>query len=213
MVISLTLFFASLLIFIAVWVMKVRKNKLNGKFKRVLKIINLIALILTMILISLWFFNWHLYNLTIEIIPFWIFIATSLMLFGLTDTSRTEKIIYGLIFYLHLFLTFVLVIPYIGTGITLSVYSSFIPENILYEDKEKILTEEFTGLLAPKPSPVVYIKCGPLMQKFRTNLSPVYSVDKVSLKKIDNSRVELDVHADQEYPGMHTRQILFCNCL
>ena len=199
MSIPVIIFFFIILLYIASLIPAIRKNKFQGQFKKVFKIINLTALFLTIVLIILWSFNRHLANLTIEIIPFWTFIISSIILFGLTITSKIEKVFYGIIFYGHLFLTVILIIPFIGVGLTSMVYSSFWTDYILYEDKKVIVTEEIVSILAPKPSPTVYIKCGLFSHKFKTNLSPIYRMGKVSLKKIDDNIIEIEMNGDKEY--------------
>lgn len=211
--ISVIIFFFIVLIYVASLVTAIRKKKFEGLFKTVFKIINLTALFLTLILIILWSFNRHLNNLTIEIIPFWTFIISSIILFGLTVTKKIEKIFYGIIFFGHLFLTVILIIPFIGPGITSIVYSLFWTDSILYQDKNVIVTDETSGFLSAKPRPSVYIKCGLFSHKFKTNLSPVYSIDSVSLIKIDKTLFEIEIHGDKEDTDRKSKQTLNCNCL
>ena len=208
--ISVIIFFFIVLIYVASLVKAIRKKKFEGIFKKVFKIVNLSAFFLTLVLIILWSFNRHLSNLTIEIIPFWTFIISSIIIFGLTVTNKIEKIFYGIIFYGHLFLTVVLIIPFIGLGITSMVYSPFWTDGILYQDKNVIVTDEVSGFLAPKPSPTVYIKCGLFAHKFKTNLSPVYTIDNVSLKKFDENTIEIEIDGDE---GRKDKQTLNCTCL
>lgn len=211
--ISVIIFFFIVLIYVASLVTAIRKRKFEGIFKKVFKIVNLTAFFLTLVLITLWSFSRHLSNLTIEIIPFWTFIISSIIIFGLTVTNKIEKIFYGIIFYGHLFLTVILIIPFIGLGITSMVYSPFWTDSILYQDKNVIVTDETSGFLAPKPCPTVYIKCGLFSHKFKTNLSPVYSIDSVSLNKIDNAKIEIEIHGDKEDMDRKSKQTLDCNCL
>lgn len=210
--ISVIILLFIVLIYVASLIGTIRKKKLEGLFKKVFKIINLTALFLTLVLIILWSFNRHLSNLTIEIIPFWTFIISSIIIFGLSVTNKIEKIFYGTIFFGHLFLTVILIIPFIGLGITSMVYSPFWTDRILYQDKKVIITEETMGFLAPKPCPTVYIKCGLFSHKFNTNLSPVYTLDSVSLKRIDNANIEIEIHGDKEYIERQSKQILNCKC-
>ena len=119
-----------------------------------------------------------------EIIPFWTFVISAIIVFGLIATNKMEKVIYGIIFFWNLFLAGILIIPFFGLGITSMIYAPFLPHSILYEDQKVILTEESRGFLAPKPSPTVYINCGFFLHKYGTTLSPVFSLDSVSLKKL-----------------------------
>jgi hypothetical protein len=207
------IFFCIVLIYVASLVTAIREKKFEGIFKMVFKIINLTALFLALFLIILWSFDRHLSNLTIDITPFWTFIISSIILFGLTVTSRIEKIFYGIIFYGHLFLTVILIIPFIGVGITLIVYSQFWTDTILFQDKKIIVTEETIGFLAPKPCPTVYIKCGLFSHKFKTTLSPFYTIDSVSLKKIDNDKIEIEIHGAKADTEVQSKQTLNCNWL
>ena len=88
------------------------KKKLGGLFKKVFKIINLAALALALILVFFWSFNKHPGNLTLEIIPFWTFNISAIIVFGLTATNKMEKVIYGIIFFWNLFLAGILIIPF-----------------------------------------------------------------------------------------------------
>ncbi|WP_026905466.1 hypothetical protein [Pedobacter glucosidilyticus] len=211
--ISVIIFFFIILIYVASLVTAIRKKKFEGILKKVFKIVNLTAFFLTLVLIILWTFNRHLSNLTIEIIPFWTFIISSIIIFGLTVTNKIEKIFYGIIFYGHLFMTVILIIPFIGIGITSMVYSPFWTDSILYQDKNVIVTDKTSGFLAPKSYPTVYIKCGLLSHKFKTSLSPVYSIDSVSLTKIDNTKIEIEIHGDKEDMDRKSKQTFDCNCL
>jgi len=84
----------------------------------------------------------------------------------------------------------------------------------LYENNKIVVTDEVNGFLALKPLPTVYIKCGLFSHKFKTNLPPVYSVDSVSLKKVDNDKIEIEIHGNQEdFPDRPTTETVDCNCL
>lgn len=215
MEISAIVFFFIIFIYVASLVTMIFKKKLGGLFKKIFKIINLIVLILTLMLIIMWSFHRHLSNLTIEVIPFWTFIISSIIIFGLTTTNKMEKIFYGIIFFGHLFLTVILIIPFIGLGISSIVYSHFLPDSILFTDKKVIVVDEQKGFLAAKGSPTVYIKFGLFSQKFETNISPVYSIDSVSLKKIDNNKIEIKICSDKDnfLDSEKTKQIVDCKCL
>ena len=94
------------------------------------------------------------------------------------------------------------------------IYAPFLPHSILYEDQKVILTEESRGFLAPKPSPTVYINCGFFLHKYGTTLSPVFSLDSVSLKKIDNTKIEINIHRGKETNlDRQDKQTLDCKCL
>ena len=208
------IFFLIVLLYPASLAATILKKKLGGLFKKVFKIINLAALALALILVFLWSFNKHPGNLTLEIIPFWTFNISAIIVFGLTATNKMEKVIYGIIFFWNLFLAVILIIPFFGLGIISMIYAPFLPHSILYEDQKVILTEESRGFLAPKPSPTVYIKCGFFLQKYETTLSPVFSLDSVSLKKIDNTKIEINIHRGQETNlDRQDKQTLDCKCL
>ena len=208
------IFFLIVLLYPASLAATILKKKLGGLFKKVFKIINLAALALALILVFLWSFNKHPGNLTLEIIPFWTFNISAIIVFGLTATNKMEKVIYGIIFFWNLFLAGILIIPFFGLGIISMIYAPFLPHSILYEDQKVILTEESRGFLAPKPSPTVYIKCGFFLQKYETTLSPVFSLDSVSLKKIDNTKIEINIHRGQETNlDRQDKQTLDCKCL
>lgn len=208
------IFFIILIIYIASLVTLKLKKKLGSRYKKVFLITNLTALMLSLVLIILWSFNRHLVNLTIEILPFWTFIVSAILVFGLTVTNRIEKIFYGIIYFGNLFLLIILLIPFLGMSITSIVYSPFLKPNILYQDKKIILTEESIGFLAPKPCPTIYIKCGFFSQKYKTNLFPIYSLDSVTLKRIDNNRIEIEIHGDkQNNTDRQNKQTLECDCL
>ena len=211
---STIIFFVVIFLYPASLAATILNKKLGGISKKVFKIINLVALILTIILVFLWSFNKHPCNLTMEIIPFWTFVISAIIVFGLTATNKMEKLFYGIIFYGNLFLAVILIIPFFGLGITSMIYAPFLPHHILYEDQKVILTEESRGFLAPKPSPTVYIKCGFFLQKYETTLSPVFSLDSVSLKKIDNQKIEITIHRGKDSNlDRQDKQTLDCNCL
>ena len=47
-----------------------------------------------------------------------------------------------------------------------------------------------------------------------TNLSPIHSLDSVTLKKIDNNRIEIEIHGDeQNNTDRQNKQTLECDCL
>ena len=156
--ISAIIFFIILVIYVASFVTFKLKMKLGGLYKKVFIITNLTALMLSLVLIILWSFNRHLVNLTIEILPFWTFIVSAILVFGFTVTNRIEKIFYGIIYFGNLFLLIILLIPFLGLSLTSIVYSPFLKPGILYQDKKVILTEEPIGFMAPKPCPTIYIK-------------------------------------------------------
>jgi hypothetical protein len=201
-----------ILVYFASWVITFREKKFEGLFKKVWKIINLTAFFLTVGLILLWSFNIHLNILSVETIPFWLFIISSLILFGLTETRDIERTFYGLIFYGNLYLSLLMVIPFLGLGIISKVYSPFNPDLIHYQDANIIVTDEMGGFMAPKPSPTVYLKCGLFLHKFKTSLPPVYTVDSVSIVKIDQHTIEIEIHGDSQSSSQHNKQIINCNC-
>ena len=190
------------------------KKKLNQNVKRIISRINLVCLVFTCALVSLWTFNLHLWNLWIEVIPFWFFLITSVILYGCALLKKLEKIFYGLIYFTHLILLIILPVPILGLGIFCYIYSPFIPDNINYQDKNVIVTDEFTGILGQKPSPTVYIKCGLISHKFKTNISIFYSIDSVSLSKIEENKLEIKIHADPKdfRDSTRSKEIVECNC-
>ena len=146
----------------------------------------------------MWSFQRHLNNLTIELLPFWVFIISSISIYGLTEINKLEKVLFGAIFWGHLFLTAILIIPYIGLGISLIVYSNFLPDRILYNDEKIIITEESRLVMSPKSSPKVYIKCGLFSNKYDTDLSPIYSLDSVSIRQIVRGKLEIQILNSQD---------------
>jgi len=189
-----TIFFVVIiLIYFFSWISKIKKTKIGEKGKKTLSFLNIISFCITIILIIMWAFQRHLTNLTIELIPFWVFIISSISIFGLTEINRLEKVLYGIIFWGHLFLTTILIIPYIGLGISLIVYSNFLPDRILYNDEKIIITEESRLVMSPKSSPKIYVKCGLFAHKYDTDLSPIYSLDSVSIKEIIGRKLEIRI--------------------
>lgn len=179
--ISVVIFFFILFIYVVSLVTALAKKKFNGLFKKIFRTINRTALGLTIILIILWFFDIHLSNLNIEIVPFWTFLISSIILYGLTKMTQGEKIFHGLFFFGHLFVIIILVIPFVGLGIASTIYSPFLIDYVLYEDDRLIVTDEMGGFLSMKPSPTIYLKNGLLSHKYKTEASPIYEIDSLSL--------------------------------
>lgn len=195
MSLSTLTFFFILFIYIASLVSIFIKKKFDGLFKKVFRVINWIALCLTLIFILLWSFDIHLSNLKLEIIPFWTFLISAIILFGLTKLDKSEKTIYGVFFYGHLFLTVILIIPFIGIGISSMIYAPFWTDSILYEDNKVIIADEASGFLSMKPSPTVYIKNGLFSHQYKTDADPVYSIDSASLSS-DIEKFSLIIYND-----------------
>lgn len=210
MTVTVTLFF---LAYLASLLAELFQKKLEGVLKKAIKIINLSSLLVTFILFVFWIFNKHLSNLAIEIIPFWIFILSSMLIFGLTVTSRLEKVFYGIVFFGNLLMTIMLIIPFIGIVFFYKIYSPFWTDNILYQDKKIIITEDISGFMSPKPSPTIYIKKGLLSVKFKTSLNPIYDVDSVACRTLNDNTIEIEVYEDKkdglDKPNMQ-RAIIEC---
>jgi hypothetical protein len=193
--VSEIIFFFIIFIYVASIFAVFTKKNANEFFKKALRIINWIALIFTVAFIILWFCGIHLSELEIEIVPFWTFLISAIMLFGLTKLRKGERIFYGVFFFGHLFLTVILIIPFVGIGITTMVYAPFLTDSILYEDTRLMVTDETSGFLSPKPSPTIYLKDGLFSRKYNTAVHPVYAVDSISLVN-DNGNVHVIIYED-----------------
>jgi hypothetical protein len=183
----------------------VMEKKANGLFKKALRLGNWIALSLTLILITFWTFNLHLSALSLEIIPFWAFIFSAIALFGLTDLTKKEKAFYGFFFFGHLFLTVILIIPFIGIGLTYLVYYPFLTNKATYEDNRLIVVDEAIGILAAKPSPTIYLKHGLLARKYQTNAYPVCKVDSIWLDN-NTDTTQITIHDGPVQMTIHLKK-------
>jgi len=181
------IFFFIIALYAASLLALIFKKRWDGRFKRILKIINLVSLGCTLLLAILWIFDLHLKSATAEVLPFWIFMSSAVALFGLTTTKALEKIIYGVLFFAHLLLTAILIIPFLGIAITSSIYAPFIPHEVIYENSKIIIADEVAGSMAAAPSPTIYIKGKLFAHKFKTYSEPMYGIDSVSLEPIDES--------------------------
>lgn len=190
---EISIFVLIVVIYFISLLFKVRKYKIGRAGKKIIFQLNITSLFLTLILIIIWGLHKHLSNLTIELLPFWVFIITSISIYGLTEINKIEKMFYGFIYWGHLFLSVLLVIPFIGIGIMLMVYSNFIPDSVYYEDRKIIITEELRLMMSPMGSPKIYIKSEPFSTKYETDLNPIYSVDSVYLQKTDNETIEIKI--------------------
>lgn len=198
MKIDIYLYVFILLLYVLSLISKISKKKFNQPIKKVFRITNYIAIIITCILFILWSFRIHVINLTVELLPFWIFISSSIILFGLTKTSRVEKIYYGIIFYAQLFFSAIIfIIPGYGILFTLLIYLRALVQPIIYENDKLILTEE-TIMPMTAPKFPIYFKYGFFLKKHNTKFSGFYDIDSLSIKKIDSNKSQISIYIRNE---------------
>ncbi|MCW3104612.1 MAG: hypothetical protein JWO09_3052 [Bacteroidetes bacterium] len=217
MILGLTFYFFGILLFIASLVRVVMEKKsMSGQFISYVIKGHFICLALTAFLIFLWSFNIHLPGKVLEILPFWLFIFSGVFVFGFARLHSFKKAWFGFVFFAHLFFSLIAIIPFIGTGITIRIYSYFMPDDSSFETEQFRIQEEVRGIMSPMGSPYVYIKCGLYELKYETDIEPVYNLDSVSLQKLDDKNMLLRFY-DSDDPRSESGRVqndtIACGCL
>lgn len=181
MKITFILFFISLALYPLSLLAAIFGFRFPKPFQKVFLYTNLLSLAATLILLFLWAFDVHLSALNWEHLPFWLFLISANLLYGLTNLTRRQKEIFGIFFYGHLVLSLFMVIPFMGIRLSSTVYAPFLEDRIIFENTDLVLAEESRGFLAQKPPPKVWIKHGIFALKYTPNLPPTYSVDSARL--------------------------------
>lgn len=128
-----------------------------------LRLVQLTALPLFIILLILSEYNIYLRGYWAPKIIFWVWFLSAMLLFAFgikKEFYKIEKIVYKILFFLPLMFFPLVLIPFIGGGIIVLFYASFIGDNsmILYASDNIRIEQSYVSFMGPPPTIDIYSK-------------------------------------------------------
>ncbi len=168
-------------------------SKLNTGTTKIIRVVLFVLAPVLIILLTISQFNIYPRGYWFTKGMFWIVFFLMMILFGLGNksvVSKIEKIVYGFFFYLPLGFIPIILIPFIGAGIVLIFYVSFIGDRsfIVYSDETIRIEKQHVRFMGPDPPLDIYVKEGLFSYK-DTALDIEYNTknDSMRVRRLNDS--------------------------
>lgn len=172
-------------------------NKLSSRATKIIRVVLFVLATALVVIMAVTHLNIYPRGYWVKKGLFWIVVFLMMVLFGFGNRSLVkglERIIYGIFFYLPLWVIPFLLIPLIGPAIGLEFYVSFIGDKsvVVFSDENIRIEQQYIRFLGEDPPLEIYVKHGFLSSK-DTVLPIMYNDKKDSIRvvKLTNSTYTL----------------------